>query len=165
VSGGRVFLEAAGEEDLPALVALERRSFSHPWSAGSFRTEMRDPERGRIVVLRELAAEGQCRLLAFCAYQLVLDELHILDLAVLPERRRQGLGGRLLRRVLELGARRGARKALLEVRRSNWGAVELYRTVGFQLAGVRRSYYSNPPEDALLLQRELLEQTLMGAAR
>jgi ribosomal-protein-alanine N-acetyltransferase len=161
-----VFLEAAGEEDLPALVALERRSFSHPWSAGSFRTEMRDPERGRIVVLREPPEpEVERGLLAYCAFQVTLDELHILDLAVRPERRRQGLGGRLLRRVLELGARRGARIALLEVRRSNWAAVELYRAAGFELAGVRRSYYSNPPEDALLLRRERLEQTLMGANR
>jgi len=165
LSGGRVFLEAAGEEDLLALMAIERLSFSQPWSIGSFRSEMRDPLRGRVVVLREppAGAEAEHGLLAYCAFQVVLDELHILDLAVRPERRRQGLGRRLLRRVLELGARRRARVALLEVRSSNGAAVELYRSVGFELGGVRRSYYSNPPEDALLLRRERLDQLLEAA--
>jgi ribosomal protein S18 acetylase RimI-like enzyme len=108
-----VFLEAAGEEDLAALVELERRSFSQPWSVGSFRAELRDPARGRIVVLREPHADpdGRRGLLAFCSFQVVVDELHILDFAVLPERRREGLGRSLLRCVLELGARRGARVA------------------------------------------------------
>jgi ribosomal-protein-alanine N-acetyltransferase len=156
LSLGRVYLEAAGEGDLAALVALERRSFSQPWSVGSFRAELRDPARGRIVVLREppAAPDGGPRLLAFCSFQVVVDELHILDLAVLPERRRQGLGRRLLSRVLELGARRGARVALLEVRSSNEAALELYRSAGFAVAGVRRGYYSNPAEDALLLRRD-----------
>jgi len=160
-----VFLEAAVEEDLAALVALERQSFSQPWSVGSFRAELRDPARGRIVVLREPAAgpERERGLLAFCAFQVVLDELHILDLAVRPERRRQGLGGTLLRRVLELGARRGARVALLEVRSGNLAAVELYRSASFEPAGTRRGYYSNPPEDALLLRREGLDTLLASA--
>ena len=161
-----MYLEAAGEDDLAALVALERRSFSQPWSVGSFRAELRDPARGRIVVMRERTAgpEPEHGLLAFCAFQVVVDELHILDLAVRPERRRQGLGRMLLRRVLELGARRGARLALLEVRSGNQAAVELYRSAGFEPAGMRRGYYSNPPEDALLLRREGLEQTLPGGA-
>ena len=98
------------------------------------------------------APDRERTLLAFCSFQVVLDELHILDFAVLPERRRQGLGRRLLRRVLELGARRGARVALLEVRSSNQAALGLYRSAGFEVAGVRRGYYSNPSEDALLLR-------------
>jgi ribosomal-protein-alanine N-acetyltransferase len=148
-----VYLEAAGEEDLAALVAIERRSFSQPWSVGSFRAELRAPQRGRVVVLRERPAgpDAERGLLAYCAFQVVVDELHILDLAVRPERRRQGLGRRLLRRVLELGAHRGARVALLEVRGSNRAALELYRAAGFEQGGVRRGYYSNPAEDALLL--------------
>lgn len=154
MSGGRVFLEAAGEGDLSALVELERRSFSQPWSAGSFRSEIQDPQRGRVVLLRELPAHDDPRggLLAYCAFQVVIDELHILDLAVRPERRRQGWGRRLLARVLELGARRGARLALLEVRRSNWPAVALYRSAGFEVSGTRRDYYAQPREDALLLR-------------
>ena len=150
------FLEAAREEDIAGLVELERRSFSQPWTAGSFRSEMRDPERGRVVVLRERGSPDG--LLAYCAFQVVIDELHILDLAVRPERRRQGWGRRLLAQVLGLGARRGARMALLEVRRSNWPAVGLYREAGFEFTGTRKDYYSHPREDALLLRLDALPQ-------
>lgn len=153
-------LEAAVEEDLPELVGLERACFSQPWSLASFRSEMQDAGPGRVVVLREPhgprdAGRG---LLAYCVFQVVLpDELQVLDLAVRPERRRQGVGRRLLARVLELGASRGARIALLEVRRGNWPAAELYRSAGFELYDTRRDYYSNPREDALLLRREGIE--------
>lgn len=151
---GRVFLDAAVESDVAALVELERRSFSQPWSANSFRGEMRDPERGRVVLLREGAASGPLggEVIAYCAFQVVVDELHILDLAVRPERRRQGWGRRLLARVLDLGERRGAHVALLEVRRSNWAALALYRDAGFEVGGTRRDYYTQPREDALLLR-------------
>jgi ribosomal-protein-alanine N-acetyltransferase len=164
LSGGRVFLEAAGENDLADLVVLERLSFSQPWSATSFRNEMRDPGRGRVVVLREPSARDDpgSGLLAYCAFQVVLDELHILDLAVRPERRRQGWGRRLLARVLELGARRGARLALLEVRRSNWAALALYRSGGFEVSATRRDYYAHPREDALLLRHDRLDQLCPG---
>jgi len=158
LSHGRVFLSAAGESDLAAVLELERRSFSQPWSAESFRGEMRDPERGRVVLLREAPASPSrgAAVLAYCAFQVVVDELHILDLAVRPERRREGWGRRLLAQVLDLGARRGARLALLEVRRSNWAALALYRAAGFEVAGTRRDYYAQPREDALLLRLETL---------
>jgi ribosomal-protein-alanine N-acetyltransferase len=159
LSGGRVFLEAAEEGDLAALLELERRSFSQPWSAASFRGEMRDPGRGRVLLLRELpeGGEGSVDLLAYCAFQVVIDELHILDLAVRPERRRGGWARRLLARVLDLGARRGARLALLEVRRSNGPALALYRAAGFEVSGTRRDYYAQPREDALLLRLEPID--------
>jgi ribosomal-protein-alanine N-acetyltransferase len=160
LSGGRVFLEAATEADLAALLELERRSFSQPWSANSFRGEMADPARGRVVLLREVTGSDDPRggaPLAYCAFQVVVDELHILDLAVRPERRRLGWGRRLLALVLELGARRGARLALLEVRRSNWGAAAHYRGAGFEVSGTRRDYYAQPREDALLLRLDRLD--------
>jgi ribosomal-protein-alanine N-acetyltransferase len=157
LSGGFA-LESAVEEDLPALIDLERACFSQPWSLASFRGAIQQGP-GRVVVLREPhgprdAGRG---LLAYCVFQVVLDELQVLDLAVRPERRRQGVGRRLLARVLELGAKRGARIALLEVRRSNWPALELYRSAGFELYDTRRDYYSSPREDALLLRQQGLE--------
>lgn len=147
-------LEAATDDDLPVLVDLERASFSQPWSLASFRSEMQQPGRGRVVVLREPPEpRGPERgLVAYCVFQVVLDELHVLDVAVRPERRRQGIARRLLARVLELGAGRGAQVALLEVRRSNWPAVGLYRSLAFELCGTRRDYYASPREDALLLR-------------
>src|SRR5216683_3224520 len=86
----------------------------------------------------------------------VLDELHINNLAVLPAYRRAGIGSALLTHVLDEGARMGARRATLEVRRSNEAARQLYERFGFSVVGVRQGYYSNPVEDALVLWREEL---------
>jgi ribosomal-protein-alanine N-acetyltransferase len=90
----------------------------------------------------------------FCSFWHVLEELHINNLAVLPAYRRSHIATALLRRVLEDGARLGASRATLEVRRSNEPARMLYEAFGFSVAGVRRGYYSNPPEDALVLWRD-----------
>jgi ribosomal-protein-alanine N-acetyltransferase len=90
----------------------------------------------------------------FCSFWHVLEELHINNLAVLPAYRRSHIATALLRRVLEDGAGLGASRATLEVRRSNEPARMLYEAFGFSVAGVRRGYYSNPPEDALVLWRD-----------
>src|SRR5207247_10561362 len=93
-----LILEAAGDEDVEALVELEERCHSHPWRAASFREEMGDPARGAVVVLRapfEPAERGR-GIVGYYAYQVAADEMHILNLAVAPEHRRGGLGGFLL---------------------------------------------------------------------
>jgi ribosomal-protein-alanine N-acetyltransferase len=84
----------------------------------------------------------------------VLDELHINNLAVLPDLRRTGIGTRLLEFALKKGVELGARRATLEVRRSNEAARLLFERFGFSVAGVRVAYYSKPVEDALVLWRE-----------
>jgi ribosomal-protein-alanine N-acetyltransferase len=86
----------------------------------------------------------------------VLDELHINNLAVLPDLRRAGIGSTLLAFVLQKGVELGAHRATLEVRRSNEAARLLYERFGFAVAGVRPGYYSKPVEDALVLWRENL---------
>jgi ribosomal-protein-alanine N-acetyltransferase len=98
-----------------------------------------------------------CDILGFAVAQLVTDEMHIHNLVVAPERRREGLGHRLLRDTLRWGAASGARRVFLEVRQSNWAALELYRKAGFETVAVRRGYYDRPAEDALVLHRELSE--------
>jgi len=150
-----LILEAAGDEDVEALVELEERCHSHPWRAASFREEMGDPARGAVVVLRapfEPAERGR-GIVGYYAYQVAADEMHILNLAVAPEHRRGGLGGFLLARALEQGARRGARSVFLEVRRSNRVAQALYERFGFLTVAVREEYYADPREDALVLAR------------
>jgi len=155
VSRPPLVLEAATEDDVEPLVELERRCHSHPWSARNFREELVDPARGRLIVLRapfDPAAPGR-GIVAYCAYQVVAGEMHLLNLTVAPDLRRGGLGGILLRRALEQGARRGAERAFLEVRRSNRAALLLYERHGFVTTAVRRDYYADPREDALLLAR------------
>jgi [ribosomal protein S18]-alanine N-acetyltransferase len=147
----RCFLERAREDDLEALLDLERRSFTHPWTAQHFREEISPP--GALLVLRGRAASlapGR-GILAYCAYRLVGEELNVLNLAVAAPHRRRGLARWLLSFALAAGSRRGARRALLEVRRSNGAALALYQGMGFQVHSVRRGYYTDPGEDALVL--------------
>jgi [ribosomal protein S18]-alanine N-acetyltransferase len=146
------FLARAGLEDVPALLELERRSFSHPWTVRHFREALAD-ERTDVLVLR--AREGaEPVVVAYCVVQTVVDEAHIHDLAVREDVRRHGLARALLAVALARAAAQGAQHAYLEVRQSNWPAVHLYRSLGFEVVSVRRDYYERPPEHALVLRKE-----------
>lgn len=157
-------LEAATHDDVTALLALERLCFSQAWTARNFRDAMADPERGLVLLLRGPAARDEPGrgVLAYCSFQTVVDEMHIHNLAVDPARQGLGLGRRLLELSLAVGARRGAERALLEVRQSNWAAQRLYRSLGFQGVAVRRGYYTHPAEDALILEKRDLSGTRRG---
>ena len=108
--------------------------------------ELENPDVSFLYVLR-LAHE----IAAFCSFWLVLDEVHINNLAVRPSHQGRGLGTALLGHVLEAGAARGAERATLEVRRSNATALRLYERLGFKVAATRPNYYVSPSEDALIL--------------
>src|SRR4030095_17049032 len=100
---------------------------------------------------------GRIGLRAWCAYRLAAGELEILNLAVAPGDRRLGLGRRLLEAALRRGATAGASRALLEVRASNDAARSLYSEFGFVSLGVRKDYYVEPREDALVLACPLVD--------
>jgi ribosomal-protein-alanine N-acetyltransferase len=147
-------------EDLAALVALEARCHTHPWSERGLRDAMTPAAgEGAILVLRQpWTPEDECRgIRAYCAYQVVADEVHVHNLAVAPDARRLGLARSLLAFALEIAAGKGARAAHLEVRAGNAAARALYRGAGFQEVGKRNGYYSAPVEDAILLSRADLD--------
>jgi ribosomal-protein-alanine N-acetyltransferase len=101
-----------------------------------------------------VARTPECPVAGFCAFWLVFDEIHINNLAIRPQFRRQGLGSAVLRHVLAEAHRLGATRATLEVRASNSEARRLYERLGFQVAAIRPGYYSKPVEDALILWRD-----------
>jgi ribosomal-protein-alanine N-acetyltransferase len=138
------------DRDLDALLDLQRVSFTNPWTRDMFLWEINNSDVSHIHVLKMESAP----VAAFCSFWLVFDELHINNLAVRPELRRHGLGSALIEYVLREGARLGARRATLEVRRSNEAARRLYERAGFTQAGTRPGYYRNPDEDALILWLE-----------
>jgi ribosomal-protein-alanine N-acetyltransferase len=148
------YLSDATLADLGALADLERRCFTHPWTREQIAEPLRHQAGGRVLALRSplVLPDG---LLAYCIHRLVLDDLDVSNLAVHPDWRRLGLGRLLLREVLKVAAGKGARSAYLEVRQSNWAALELYRASGFDIVGTRRGYYDSPREDAFLLRRTL----------
>jgi len=139
----------SGDADLDAVVALEAASFTNPWSREMLVRELEQPTAARVYVLRL----PDTPVAAFCACWVIGDELHVNTIAVDPQRRRQGLGKALMDAVLTQVAREGVTRATLEVRRSNRPAQRLYERLGFEVAGQRRGYYTQPEEDALILWR------------
>lgn len=143
------WLRRAGPADAVAVAVLERGASLHPWSEAQVRDELARPAPDAVLVL-----EGRDGILAYCAARLVVDELHVMNLAVDARARRRGFGRFLLRRCLALGERAGVRRALLEVRSGNTAARALYANCGFVLLGRRKAYYAEPTEDALVLVHE-----------
>jgi ribosomal-protein-alanine N-acetyltransferase len=142
--------------EIDDILAIEEASFSSPWTREMYLAELNNSGVSYFYLARTTPGKpGDSReVVGFCSFWHVLEELHINNLAVLPAYRRSHIATALLRRVLEDGARLGASRATLEVRRSNEPARMLYEAFGFSVAGVRRGYYSNPPEDALVLWRD-----------
>ena len=143
---------AGSPEDLAAVDALQRQTFTNPWGAEAIRWELENTDVSRLYVMRD--ATGV--LVAYCACWMVFDELHINSLAVDVARRREGLARRLLLHVLAEAADGGATAATLEVRRSNTAARALYEGLGFTVEGIRRDYYQDPREDAIILWKRHL---------
>ncbi len=135
------------------VLAIEDVSFTNPWTREMYLAELENAG----VSLCFLARIPDGRAVGFCSLWRVLDELHINNLAVLPEFRRSGIASGLLDHVFRHGRALGAERVTLEVRRSNEAARLLYERFGFAVAGVRREYYSKPVEDALVLSRENLD--------
>jgi [ribosomal protein S18]-alanine N-acetyltransferase len=136
--------------DLDDVLAIEAASFTNPWTRSMFERELLNPGVSHLYVLRT----GDWRVAAFCMDWVVADELHINNLAVRPQCRGAGVGRALLESVFGHAASLGARRATLEVRRSNAAALKLYERLGFSVAGVRKDYYDRPVEDALILWRD-----------
>jgi ribosomal-protein-alanine N-acetyltransferase len=143
-------IEPLTVHDIDDVLGIEEASFTNPWTRAMYVSELEN----RGVSFCFLARDSERRAVGFCSFWKVLDELHINNLAVLPDLRRTGIGSILLDFVLKKGSELGARRATLEVRRSNEAARLLYERFGFTVAGVRAAYYSKPVEDALVLWRE-----------
>jgi ribosomal-protein-alanine N-acetyltransferase len=132
--------------DLPQVIAIERRAFQTPWSLAMFVLELSKPSG---ICLAGMLENRLAAYLICSRYDRVW---HIMNVAVDPECRRQGLATALLTRLLERVDDEDARYTL-EVRRSNAAAIELYERFGFLVAGTRRRYYQDNGEDALVMWR------------
>lgn len=138
------------EADLDDLVRIEGLTFTRPWTRDMYVAELEHSDVARFYIARDAVGEA----VGFCSCWQIIDEVHINNLAVLPEYRRAGVATALIEHALSEGAARGAHRATLEVRRSNDAALKLYERCGFSVTAVRRGYYTHPDEDALILWRE-----------
>jgi [ribosomal protein S18]-alanine N-acetyltransferase len=138
-------LEAA---DLTAIEAIEQRAYPTPWSRSMFASELAKPTS---ICLG--AFEGD-DLLGYVINSRYVDAWQIMNVAVDPDRRRRGIATRLLERLFELTRDDERRGYTLEVRISNEDAIRLYEQLGFEPRGIRRGYYTDNKEDALIMWRE-----------
>lgn len=131
------------EGDIPAVAALERRTFSEPWSEQAFTEELAEGNRSYVV------AEIGSEVLGYGGVMIVGEEAHIMTVAVDPGAVRRKVGTRLMLALVDRAIERGARHLTLEVRISNDAALGLYRKLGFASVGLRPGYYHD--EDALVM--------------
>ncbi|HUN57264.1 MAG TPA: ribosomal protein S18-alanine N-acetyltransferase [Candidatus Binataceae bacterium] len=145
----RLKIRDATRRDLPKIMQIERRAFDQPWSLDSFMREFALPfSRTLIAVFNTEKGES---IAGYLCRWLVVDECHILNVAVDPSIRRNGIGARLMSDAIKEAKARSATVVSLEVRRSNLPARGLYRKFEFQERRLRRNYYG-PGEDAIVME-------------
>jgi ribosomal-protein-alanine N-acetyltransferase len=149
---GGVRVRRLAYSDLPRVLSVERRSFQTPWSLAMFVLELSKPSG---ICLAASTEEG---LLGYLVCSRYADVWHLMNVAVVPERRRERIATRLIERLFEEAG--SDARYTLEVRTSNRGAIAMYERFGFRAAGHRRRYYHDNGEDALIMW---LEQAPVGA--
>ena len=144
--------------DLGAIVSIEQEAFPTPWTRLMFEAELTGNPFGRVFVAKGEKIKGQQGdLLGYICYWVVFEELRFLNVAVHESVRRQGIGRQLIEFAIQDGIKNRTKRALLEVRTSNAVARNMYECLGFHSYGFRKAYYTNPTEDAILMERTLLD--------
>ena len=135
--------------DLDTVEEIERASYPTPWSSSMFAAEMRKPSS---VAIGAYLESGE--LVGYAFVSRYVDAWHVMNVAVAPGFRRRGIATTLLERLFELTAPDPRRGYTLEVRVSNLDAIRLYERLGFEHRGIRRGYYTDNREDALIMWRD-----------
>lgn len=144
-------------EDLPAVIALDQHSFSLPWPESSYKYELEVNELSRCWVAETSTPDRPATLVAMIVIWLIVDEAHVATIAVHPEYRRQKIAQRLLAHALIDAYHTGAVRSFLEVRRGNEPAIRMYERFGYREVGVRKKYYQDNGEDAVLMDLDPLD--------
>ena len=139
--------------DVGQIVEIENRSFPTPWSAYAFTWEILDNDFAHYFVIT--AEDDRDCILGYGGMWIILDEAHITNIAIIPEFRGKRFGEILLIHLMGIALTKGAERITLEVRVSNTNAKKLYNRLGFEAAGVRKGYYVDTKEDAIIMWKEL----------
>lgn len=144
-------------EDVDEVWAIEKECFSNPWSKRIFLTEIKQNLLGYsfAYVAKEIEKQNEkiinSKVVGYTVFWKFGDEIHIGNLAVKQEYRRKGIATKLLQKVINIAKEMKINYVTLEVRRSNLPAINLYKRFGFRAIGVRKDYYTNPREDAIIM--------------
>jgi [ribosomal protein S18]-alanine N-acetyltransferase len=156
--GARLTVRRLQLRDLSAIEKIERSAYPTPWSRSMFAGELAKPSSVC------LGAFAEQRLVGYLIVSRYVDAWHVMNVAVAPPDRRNGIASALLGELFELTREDDRRGYTLEVRVSNTGAIALYQRLGFETRGVRRGYYTDNREDALIMWRDPVRTTAAGAA-
>lgn len=133
---------------VPQVAELEKMCFHDPWSESSIASELRNPLACWLVAVEDGVVVG------YVGSQTVIDTTDMMNIAVHPDFRRRGIAQMLVEQLVAKLKARQSLRLMLEVRSSNMGAQALYEKMGFTQVGLRKNYYRNPKEDALILRKE-----------
>jgi len=145
-------IKQAEPHHLSEIAQLEREIFPDPWSEHLLARKMEDPS----TIFCVAEHEGQVK--GYAILQLIHPEAELINIAVAPTARQQGLGRKLLETILHKTAAKQIETIHLEVRESNQAAIHLYRALGFQPVGLRKHYYENPREHAVLMTHQIVSK-------
>ena len=143
-----MIIERMAESHVSQVAELEKICFSDPWSENSVASELKNPLSCWLVAEEDGVVAG------YIGSQTVMGESDMMNVAVHLDHRRKGVAESLVNELIEALKKRGSRCLTLEVRASNEPAKALYEKLGFVQVGLRRNYYRNPKEDALILRKE-----------
>jgi len=139
--------------DLSAVLAIEQASFPTPWTAGMFSREI-ESSHARCYCARLNSGEGSL-VVGYIIFWLIVDEIHLHNLAVQKEHRGKGIALELMKVMKKVAEENGMTSQTLEVRESNSEAIKLYRKCGFVVKGIRPLYYTDTHEDALIMWADM----------
>ena len=160
-TANRVAFRRLELRDLNAIEEIERSSYPTPWSRSMFASELAKPSS----ICLGAFDRSNDNLVGYLVISRYVDAWHVMNVAVAPPHRRHGIATTLLERLFELTAGRSRRGYTLEVRVSNAGAIRLYEELGFRPRGVRRGYYTDNREDALIMWKDPIAKPIASRAQ
>ena len=160
---GNWVIEPATVEALPDILKIEEACFSAPWTRNMLEAELSGNPFANCLVAKQVppGEVGSVSIFGYLCFWVVFEEVRLMNLAVIESMQRKGIARALVTQALEVGLAQTAMRAVLEVRASNHAAHALYRSLGFRDVTTRPMYYTNPVEDALLME---LDPIVSGSA-
>ena len=149
-----------GQGDLDQVLAIEQSLFATPWNRLSYENELAS-RHAHSYIVKSRTENNNSYIIAYTCFHLVADEMHLLKIAVHDNFQQKGIASWLLKKSLDIAVKRGAEKAFLEVRPTNTNAIGLYKKAGFFPVGIRKGYYAETKEDALVM---MIKLTIGGRA-
>jgi ribosomal-protein-alanine N-acetyltransferase len=156
-----IFIRPMQIEDLEAVQAIDRLSFSMPWPASAYKYELEENPLSMLWVAEEDPTTGETQIVGLIVVWFIVDEAHIATIAVHPDHRNKGYAKALLATALRAAISKGYLKATLEVRANNTVAQSLYRHFGFEIVGQRPRYYRDNNEDAIIMTATKLDSNYL----